>query len=59
MALKVLTHSENVTVTVQDDGSVYLVQEKNDVRDTQQIIHISKDTWAQMMFMQEHYSDQQ
>lgn len=52
-----LTHSDNLTVTVQSDGSVYLVQESNDVRDTQQIIHIPKDTWAQMIFVQDQRSD--
>jgi len=37
-----LIATDDLHVTVQSDGSVYLVQERNDVRDTQQIIHLSK-----------------
>lgn len=37
-----LIADDNLHITVQADGGVYLVQEKNDVRDTQQIINLTK-----------------
>lgn len=51
MALTTLIHDENLTITVQNDGSVYLVQQANEVRDTQQIIDIDAKTWERMIWL--------
>lgn len=44
-----LIASDNTHVTVQSDGSLYLVQEQNDVRDTQQVIHLTKSDLMTML----------